>query len=404
MSRLRMRLTVFVIALLPAATGLAQQTDLTPLPQPPPPPEAAILQALQADPTTAPYSFTTSTRNGKVVLKGRVGSKNAYDVAIHLAMAVTTSVDDRLVIDTTALPRPAPIVRPAPPIDDWGFIYPPPLFGRLDDPFFGFEPPVITYPPWWGEMTSRIRSEVAVESETVALNHDGDPLPEDTVEMTIDPLGVAVLRGSVPTLADSIAIGQKLAKSPGVVEVRNLLKVRETDPKPPAPPRPDSPQTPREPRAIPIDTTGVGDRVAKALKRRPALEGSDVRSKVVAGVAYLEGNVATALEAMIAFRAAQQTPGVERVVDRLEFAVPDGRVKNPLLEKGRPEDVEPYLEAQVRRQLGDQAHVDRVRVRGDLVEIHGTVAEADDRERVEALLRSVPVLRGFRLDAQFIAE
>ena len=28
------------------------------------------------------------------------------------------------------------------------FVYPPPLFGRVDDPFFGFEPPLVSFPPW----------------------------------------------------------------------------------------------------------------------------------------------------------------------------------------------------------------------------------------------------------------
>ena len=29
------------------------------------------------------------------------------------------------------------------------YIYPPPLMGRLDDPFFGFVPPLVSFPPWW---------------------------------------------------------------------------------------------------------------------------------------------------------------------------------------------------------------------------------------------------------------
>ena len=50
----------------------------------------------------------------------------------------------------------------------------------------------------------------------------------------------------------------------------------------------------------------------------------------------------SAFEAMIVYRAAQQTPGVREVVDRLEFDVPDEDHPNPLLQKGRPEDLEPY--------------------------------------------------------------
>ena len=33
------------------------------------------------------------------------------------------------------------------------YLYPQPILGKLDDPFYGFEPPVIAYPPWWGGLT-----------------------------------------------------------------------------------------------------------------------------------------------------------------------------------------------------------------------------------------------------------
>ena len=29
------------------------------------------------------------------------------------------------------------------------YIYPEPLFGYLDEPFYGFEPPLFSFPPWW---------------------------------------------------------------------------------------------------------------------------------------------------------------------------------------------------------------------------------------------------------------
>jgi hypothetical protein len=107
---------------------------------------------------------------------------------------------------------------------------------------------------------------------------------------------------------------------------------------------------------------------------------------------------------MLAFRAAQQTPGVRDVVDKLEFPVPDADQPNPLRTKGRPSDVEPYLLAQIRRQVGDLAHVDTVHVRGDTLEIRGTVARAEDTPRVEATLRSIPLLRGFRLEPDFVTD
>jgi hypothetical protein len=114
--------------------------------------------------------------------------------------------------------------------------------------------------------------------------------------------------------------------------------------------------------------------------------------------------VPTAYEAMLAFRAAEQTPGVREVNDRLTFDLPDVDRPNPLRQKGRPEDLEPYLMAHVRRQVGDLAHVDRVEVRGDTVEVRGTVVRADDAARVEAALRSIPLLRGFRLEPNFQAQ
>ncbi len=104
---------------------------------------------------------------------------------------------------------------------------------------------------------------------------------------------------------------------------------------------------------------------------------------------------------MIAFRAAQQTPGVRDVIDKLEYPLPDIDQVNPLAAKGRPEDVEPYLLSQVRRQCGDLAHVDQLHLRGNTVDIIGTVSSADDLPRVEAALRSIPLLRGFRLEPQF---
>ena len=113
------------------------------------------------------------------------------------------------------------------------------------------------------------------------------------------------------------------------------------------------------------------------------------------------GSVPTAFEAMLAYRAVQQTPGVRDVDDRLVFSVPDENHPNPLAEKGRPEDVEPYLAAQIRRQVGDIAHVDTVRARGDSLDIKGTLGREEDRARFDAILRSMPLLRGFKVESAF---
>jgi hypothetical protein len=260
------------------------------------------------------------------------------------------------------------------------------------------------------------------------------PTPQSgAIEMTINPRGVAVLRGVVPTLADRIAIGQKLAQTPGVSEVINLLQVglpssTEIVPAPPQPapapapglepaPVPAPPAKPAAPGVAPeagaeaaaappaivVDAGVLGDRISQAFARRPALAGLPIKVTVRDGIATLSGKVPTVYEAMLAFRVVEQTPGVRDVIDRLEFVVPDGGRQNPLIKQGRPEDVEPYLSAQIRRQIGDLAHLDRVRLLGDTLEIWGTLVNAEDRPRLEAILRSIAVLRGFRLEPHFDA-
>jgi hypothetical protein len=152
------------------------------------------------------------------------------------------------------------------------------------------------------------------------------------------------------------------------------------------------------------ETDAVGLRATKAVASKSGVTNSSIKVKVRDGVASLTGKVPTVYEAMMAFRAVQKTPGVREIEDRLEFVVPDGSSTNPLVEKGQPEDVEPYLMAQLRRQLGDLAHVDRVRVSGDSLELKGTLEREEDRPRFDAIIRSMPILRGFRISAEFNAE
>ena len=75
-----------------------------------------------------------------------------------------------------------------------------------------------------------------------------------------------------------------------------------------------------------------------------------------------------------------------------------------MLQKGRPEDLEPFLASQIRRHVGDLAHIDRIQAQGDMIDIHGTLSEGQDRERLLAILRSIPVLHGFRLETELTAE
>jgi hypothetical protein len=432
-------------------------------------PEVTLLQALLANPMTAPYRFAVTRKGNMLILSGRVGTKMIHDAAIRTAIALGYPVRDDLTIDTAEAHRVAalsagqvgamPVTRAAlgmPPLGAMPsslgtlpYVYPQPLFGRIDDPFYGMEPPLLSYPPWWGALVARSGAALPATSNLApAVPAASNPAPatapltnqapgtaaaaapatapqDGVVEMTLDPRGVAVLRGTVPTLADRIAIGQQIAQSPGITEVLNLLdvaKVAATSETPPPPPQPaqvgptvltpvaPSPEpaqgagpAPRRP-GLAVDAGPFDQRITEAIAHRPSLANLPIKVVFRDGIATVSGSVPTVYEAMLAFRAVQQTPGVRDVVDRLEFVVPDGEKKNPLLEKGRPEDVEGYLTAQIRRQVGDVAHIDQVRLRGDTLEIRGTLVRADDRARLEAILRSMPVLRGFRLEPTFVVD
>jgi hypothetical protein len=408
-------------------------------------PENVVLQALLTNPITAPYRISTKPRGGQVVLSGRVGTKLIHDTALRVAMATGYPIRDDLTIDTAETYRVAasgmggggfpavPAVGVSPP-----YVYPPPLFGRIDDPFFGFEPPLVSYAPWWRSLSGR--EPISLPPPNGAGPTAGQPAipyatnpgasspiaiplgpnPRDgTIEMTLDQQGVATLRGTVGSLADRVAIGQKIAQTPGIAQVINLLKVgsiaSETPPPPPQPaeipavrppaaPREAEPQDLPTPAPVAVDRGDLAGRVAQALTKRPALAGVPIKVTTRDSVVYLTGQVPTVYEAMLAFRAAQQTPGVRDIDDRLKFVVPDGERKNPLLQKGRPEDVEPYLAAQIRRQVGDLAHIDQVRLQGENLEIRGTIRRQDDRPRLDAILRSMPVLRGFRFATEVAVE
>ena len=127
-------------------------------------PDAVVRQVLQANPVTAAYSPATAAyRNGQVVVLGTVGTKQIHDLAIRLAITTGYPIRDDLVIDTAAAHRVAAgqaqmqaqamasggMTNPG-AASSMGmglgagtvpYTYPPPLFGRLDDPFFGFEAP-----------------------------------------------------------------------------------------------------------------------------------------------------------------------------------------------------------------------------------------------------------------------
>lgn len=417
-SAARLGLALTLGALTPSLSS-AQNRPVTLSPQTAPTKtvEASIAEALLANPFTAPYLVSIESRDGRVVLKGRVGSKAVHDAVVRTAIAFGAPIADELIIDTRVmLAAPWPI--PGGPGLLTSYTYPPPLFGRFDDPFFGFEPPLITYPIWWGEMSQR---RVGLNPIAPKEQANVGALPLNTVEMTIDPLGVAVIRGTVPTEADKATIAQHMLQVDGVTRVINKLTVDPTQvaasPRRLADDEPPPPPTPAQARPVPMPAEPSGEpirvkapapaglsRADRAIQACPELAGTGVKVSVRDGVASLSGSVPSVYEAMLAYRAVQQTPGVREVVDSIQFIVPDGTSPNPLLTKAKPEDAEAYLSSQIRRQVGDAAHVDRVRIGGNQLEVRGTLERADDRPRIEAILRSMPILRGFTLLPEFRAS
>ena len=82
-------------------------------------PEIALLQAFAANPVTAPYRIGTTLRKGRIVLAGRVGTKQAHDVAVRTAIGLGLRFDDDLVIDTAETLRaavPGPVRVPSYPM------------------------------------------------------------------------------------------------------------------------------------------------------------------------------------------------------------------------------------------------------------------------------------------------
>jgi osmotically-inducible protein OsmY len=433
-------------------------------------PDMQIAGALRANPLTAPYAIRITWKDGSVVLSGRVGTKDIHDVAVRTAIAVGYPVKDDLVIDTGEAHRVAMMAGIAPGYaNPWlsgslgsvagsapYFAYPPPLFGRLDDPFFGFEPPLVSFPPWWrpAGFDPQVGAASAVPGvpaapygpygPTVGGSAQGTPDRPGTepikgrLQLTVDMAGQVHLSGVVASEEDRRIIEDEARNTPGVSRVISELRVEprrsETPPPPPQPvlrdepevkpatpapapaePRPSSSSSPK-PSAAPAARPNRADlamardpqpltrRIADALSKRTALADLPIAVQTRDGVATLSGKVPSAYEAMLAYRTVEQIPGVRDVVDQLQFRVPDENYPNPLRQKGRPEDIEAYLAAQVRRHLGDLAHVDRVRVRGDIVEIRGTILNPADRDRIGAIIRSIPLLRDFRVELSLAAE
>jgi osmotically-inducible protein OsmY len=428
-------------------------------------PELLVGIALRSNPLTAPYAISTTWQKGAVVLGGRVGTKQVHDAAVRMAIDLGVPIRDNLVIDTALAHLAAqgpglaaganPAVLQGTLTATSPYVYPPPLMGRVDDPFFGFVPPLVSFPPWWNR---RAQAEVMVRPRPVeenagrrepgassaprvnAAGGGWQPLEVDPVkgqvEVSVDVLGQVFLRGSVASEQVAREIIEAARSVPGVSRVESELSVvprraegEEAPPPPPEPminpaapnganprpaparpaPAPELAPTPKRARPAAtgpaaLDSQKLTERVVNAIQRRPQAAELPVKVRSTGGTVTLSGTVPTTYEAMLVYRAAQQTPGVNDIIDRLDFTVPDENNANPLVQKGRPEDVEPYLTAQIRRHIGELAHLDRIQAHGDSLVLHGTLENAQDRDRLIAILRSIPVLHGFQIHPEFTGE
>jgi osmotically-inducible protein OsmY len=390
----------------------------------------SVVDALRANPLILPYAIQVTPSDGVIVLSGRVGTKQVHDMAIRTVIDLGFVPKDDLVIDTTeahrvalaqsyagATPGLTSSIGPSP-----YFVYPPPLFGRLDDPFWGFEPPILSFPPGYTRVPEPGTPLVALPD--AAVRQAAAPI-KGRVLLTVDSAGQVFLSGEVATENDRRVIEQEARSVPGVSRVSSEIRVASrTEPPPPpqpidasttevrprqsvAEPKPSPPPAaePRNPAPIDLVTARDGNtltaRAVKSLERRPTLNTLPITVQSSGDVVTISGQVPSAYEAMLAYRAVEQTPGVRDVIDKLEFQLPDENHPNPLKEKARPDDLEPYLTYQIRRHCGDVAHIDRVRVRGDVVEVRGVLLPGEDQARVAATLRSIPLLRDFRIEPSF---
>lgn len=390
--------------------------------------EQAVVDALRANPLILPYSIQVTTgKSSEIILAGKVGTKAVHDMAIRTVIDLGLVPHDELVIDTAEAQRVAMqqtyasgpgIVAPIGPAPY--FVFPEPLFGRLDDPFWGMEPPILSIPP---AMTRR--GDLPIASATRPGPASDEQVRRVSkpaagqIQLSVDEFGQVSLSGVAATEQDKRLIEEEARRVPGVTRVMSSIQVasRMTPPPPPQPydgrpvqlepavPPPPAPEA--NPGLSPADvprTVGLRGRVEEAIQRRAALKGLAIDVAAVGDVATMTGKVPSAYEAMLAYRAVEQTPGVREVVDQLEFPLPDENHPNPLKTKSRPEDLESYLLHHLRRQAGGSAHIDRVRVLGDVVQVHGTLPIGEDPARIDALLRSIPLLRDFRIESSFTSE
>lgn len=423
------RLPSVLLTVLAASHGFAAITaEQASAPRSVASPEQAVVDALRANPLVVPYSIRVTTgKSGEIILAGKVGTKAVHDMVVRTVIDMGFVPHDDLVIDTGEAQRVAmeqtyaPGPGTAAPIGPSPyFVYPEPLFGRLDDPFWGMEPPILSIPPVFAQ---RGNAPIAAATRLAPsaderVRRASTPV-KGQIQLSVDEFGQVSLSGLAATDEDKRLIEEEARRAPGVTRVMSDIQVvsRMAPPPPPQPydGRPVELQPavppPPPPEAVPAPapaaaprSRGLAGRIEEAILRRPALKGLGIGVEANGEVATITGKVPSAYEAMLAYRAVEQTPGVREVVDRMEFPLPDENNPNTLKTKARPDDLEPYLLHHLRRQVGGAAHIDRVRIQGDDVQVRGTIAAGDDPARLDALLRSIALLHDFHIESSFTPE
>lgn len=145
----------------------------------------------------------------------------------------------------------------------------------------------------------------------------------------------------------------------------------------------------------------VLSRVQAALRSDPGLNAREIQVRNHGGRVTLSGEVASVSEAFEAFELARRVPGVVSVVDQLRYPVPPPDGPNPLLSVNRPEGLSAFLEDHLGRVLGAGARVRGVEVEGNALRVGIALAPTREASQVSAMVRSMPLLRGFALAVDF---
>ena len=230
-------------------------------------PDFIVASVLRSNPLTGPYPIRVDWKGGAVRLSGVVGTSQIHDMAVRTVIGLGYPVKDDLVIDTAEAHRVALMQAAAIPgnSSSWGmlagsapyFVYPPPLFGRVDDPFFGFEPPLVSFPPWARspnlDQAGRGPTSAAAgglaspgsDQGAPAMGRgqaspvNGPPPVKGRLQLSVDMSGQVFLSGVVATEADKRIIEEEARNTPGVSQVHSDIRVQQGgSDTPPPPPQP----------------------------------------------------------------------------------------------------------------------------------------------------------------------